>query len=416
MPTITGVSPQAFGDGRQVTVTGSGFGAFGTVTIGGLTQPVSSWTDTSVVFTAVRGTQSMGPAVLSVVGANGVSGGTAALGWSAAALLAGQSLTITTDGTYNFGVIGPTVAVYHDFSGGTAGATVGNSDPQIGAWSGNGNYSAGIYASGGRDGLSCMSIFNTAYAGTGDTRKIRAKHVTFSNTAEVFVAWATKFPGGITGSGAANTWPTASHFKQIWVSNNNGIGGGDGNDIVLFSHSGGGANATVGNDSQETAYHSTAVDLNNYNFSGWNFYQEWLKGGASPTADPSTIYACFANANTKLEQTITNKKVFAATDGVINYVHAPGWWGNVDSAESGLNPLIDDIYIASGSGAAARVLLGDASTWTACRELWIAPPTAWGSTSVTCRLPSTGGSISGMYAYLFDSSNTRINSSGLQLA
>jgi hypothetical protein len=68
MPTITGVSPQAFGDGRSVTVTGSGFGASGTVTIGGLTQTVTSWTDTAVVFTAVRGTQSMGPAVLDVVG------------------------------------------------------------------------------------------------------------------------------------------------------------------------------------------------------------------------------------------------------------------------------------------------------------------------------------------------------------
>lgn len=104
MPTISGVSPQAFGDGRSVTVTGSGFGASGTVTIGGLTQTVTSWTDTAVVFTAVRGTQSMGPAVLDVVG-----GGDGTLifgdnfdagvltGWTSYGSQNGGSITVITD-------------------------------------------------------------------------------------------------------------------------------------------------------------------------------------------------------------------------------------------------------------------------------------------------------------------------------
>lgn len=111
MPTITGVVPQAFGDGRSVTVTGSGFGTSGTVTIGGLAQNVTSWTDTTVVFTAVRGTQSMGPAVLDVVGGGGTAPNYTPLAtWSAAGGTVGSSLSNITSSiraVYSNDVAGP---------------------------------------------------------------------------------------------------------------------------------------------------------------------------------------------------------------------------------------------------------------------------------------------------------------------
>jgi hypothetical protein len=67
MPSITGVLPQAFGDGTEVVVSGTGFGVSGDVLIGGAPQLVLTWEDTEITFTAIRGNQSMGPAPLAVV-------------------------------------------------------------------------------------------------------------------------------------------------------------------------------------------------------------------------------------------------------------------------------------------------------------------------------------------------------------
>lgn len=61
---ITSVTPSAFDDGRTgIVIAGSGFGASqgsSTLTIGGQAQTVTAWSDTSITFTSVRGSNSMG--------------------------------------------------------------------------------------------------------------------------------------------------------------------------------------------------------------------------------------------------------------------------------------------------------------------------------------------------------------------
>lgn len=90
MPAITEVIPSAFGDGTHVTVYGTDFGENGAVTIGGVEQTVLSWSSTSITFAAVRGNQSMGPAIISVV-PQSVQGG--ALAASLTAVGWGQEIT-----------------------------------------------------------------------------------------------------------------------------------------------------------------------------------------------------------------------------------------------------------------------------------------------------------------------------------
>jgi hypothetical protein len=50
-PTITGISPANAPFGTQITLTGSGFGTYGTITQGGVAMQVSSWTQTSITAT-----------------------------------------------------------------------------------------------------------------------------------------------------------------------------------------------------------------------------------------------------------------------------------------------------------------------------------------------------------------------------
>lgn len=66
---ITSVDPSQIDSGESVTITGTGFGASqgsSTVKIGADTQAITTWNDTTIVFTASRGSQSMGAATLTV--------------------------------------------------------------------------------------------------------------------------------------------------------------------------------------------------------------------------------------------------------------------------------------------------------------------------------------------------------------
>lgn len=74
MPTISTINPATFDDGRNVTLTGAGFGSSqGSVLIGGVGQNVNTWSDTSITFTTVRGSQSLGACRVDVIA--GVSSG-----------------------------------------------------------------------------------------------------------------------------------------------------------------------------------------------------------------------------------------------------------------------------------------------------------------------------------------------------
>jgi hypothetical protein len=77
MPSISTITPATFDSGRSVTLTGEGFGASqGQVLIGGVAQNVNTWSDTSITFTTVRGSQSLGACRVDVVGRSGWQLGT----------------------------------------------------------------------------------------------------------------------------------------------------------------------------------------------------------------------------------------------------------------------------------------------------------------------------------------------------
>lgn len=69
-PSISGVSNASPANGSSLTITGSAFGASqgsGSVTIGGVAQTVTSWSDTSITVTVARGTNKYGTALNVVV-------------------------------------------------------------------------------------------------------------------------------------------------------------------------------------------------------------------------------------------------------------------------------------------------------------------------------------------------------------
>ncbi len=72
VPAISGISPTSAGPGEDVAITGSGFGSGGTtsdsVSVGGTSVTVKSWTDTQIVFTVPTGLLGEVPVTVTTVG------------------------------------------------------------------------------------------------------------------------------------------------------------------------------------------------------------------------------------------------------------------------------------------------------------------------------------------------------------
>lgn len=342
-------------------------------------------------------------------------GGTNVLSWIAnSGISAGQTLTIQTDGTYNFGN-GPTVLIYDDFSGGTPGANI-----PFNNWNGF-FYSRPIYDTGGRDGNTAMKIYAPGAVGTD---KIRNFYATFANVTEIFVQFST-YTGQYIGGPSANTFTSNSFWKMVWATDGLynpgtvGISGSDGNDIVLGTYVSKGL-SIVGNDT--TTGNTMSFSQNElrttekWNFSDWNTFSYWIKANTTSPAIANSIgYIGYVNKRVNTSNTVSNKVMFnPAFPAVINRIHIPGWFGNFDSNNND-NMLwkYDDVYIATGNNAAARVVLGDKNTWADCRDIWICNVSSWASNTINVQIPKTLNGISGMYLYVYDANNSLISSSGV---
>ena len=71
--------------------------------------------------------------------------------------------------------------------------------------------------------------------------------------------------------------------------------------------------------------------------------------------------------------------VTAHADDPWNILFLPGY----GRGDSNAVAFYDDVYIATGDGARARVEIGNASTYSASTNLALVTPTAWGDTSIT---------------------------------
>ena len=76
----------------------------------------------------------------------------------------------------------------------------------------------------------------------------------------------------------------------------------------------------------------------------------------------------------------------------------------------------DDVYVAVGRGAVARVELADAPTYAQAHNISVVPVTSWSAGQITAKVPPAGvGSASAWYVYVTDADGNT-NSSGFPLS
>lgn len=232
MPSITSISPDKFDSGKSVTLSGSGFGtAQGSVSIAGQAQTVTSWSDTSITFTTVRGSQSQGSCRVDVVKGSVAGAVTAALsasGWgqevSAGGTITGPAplavffdATATTSATYepfreagyhfDFGYATPTTPGTWAYSGKPKGNQIG------------GPVAAHVYETPGTYTASVRAqLPNGTYQDKFVTVVVQDPNTVYAGAATVCVSLAGNFSGAPSGATTTTTVPAtaASNTRYLF--------------------------------------------------------------------------------------------------------------------------------------------------------------------------------------------------------
>ncbi len=304
----------------------------------------------------------------------------------------GESLTIT--GT-NFGSAAPNVITFDDFETGTPGATIstGAGSAKYGQWD---------------------DAVNSAYYGTNDfvsgsqsyTSNYAASYLNYiqadfpAGTRDVFISWWLFIPVGynIPGEGTAEN----TNWKQMWLQ---GESTND-DDLVLPTRLG--SWVINGNESDPGYHNYTTIDFVK---GEWKRLWIWLKGSTTSAS---------ADGEVKLWELVDTGVVQRENDLVANNLKETGAFEKIRPNGYGrITPScitsFDDIYVASGPNAQARVEIGNASTYMASTDLTILTATSWSDTQVVATV-NLGRFSPGetAYLYVFDADGTP-NATGYEI-
>lgn len=310
----------------------------------------------------------------------------------------GNSITITGA---NFGS-GPTVVFFDDFELGTNGATLmtGAGSARVGQWavrSGDVTYSNASRVSG-----------NLAFRADMANTWLSYGEIQFGvQTTEVFYSWWKYIPAGDNWPGEGST--DGVNWKNIWIMRS----GTADNDLctpvlqdaavswVWFGNNTG--DLGTGTPSNWMSRETLTQDVKGQ----WHRNWLWLKGDPTQTGQGGWRYYVLRADGAPLIHYRDNA----------NILLSGGWWERIringygrQTANS--HPMFDDVYVARGANARARVEIGNANTYSASTDLTILVPTSWTSNSITATA-YLGRFTAGQnaYLYVFDASGVP-NSTG----
>ena len=323
----------------------------------------------------------------------------------------GESITITGSG---FGTTGPTVLLFDEFTG-TDGGVIPLDGAQVGTWTGRGGTNA-TYVADGADNTAALFV---------NALDPRSLNKTFTGTTNIFVSYRVKVPTGyhFPNAAAPGEFCPDSCWKLAWImDNSNAID----DDICIPTHSASDEWTISGNDGGITYPLGTPnrPDVGDdsgsrlwFSFTGWNRVTTWIKGGADPINDIGKVWFQAVNTEFGNKPHDFDRYVFDGDDEEgddatqeWDTFKIPGWYRSVNGVNAAYDSMTrayyDDVYLATGADAAARVEIGNASTYSACTKLAIATPTSWADTSVTATVREgsfdNGDSV---YLYVIDKDN-----------
>jgi len=312
---------------------------------------------------------------------------------------------------YQFGDLGPTYVLFDNMESGQNGEQSQLSDPIVGEW-----WRAGKEYSdeAGRSGSMSMVIGGgegaTVQFGIPDENaELELMHFT-----EIFVSWALRDMGVFPGNNSSETeFSTDSSAKDLWLMYGNrgdnydyscSQGTCNGNDVVLVTHTGSGSFKIDGNNTNSSWWLGGF-----WQFQTWNPMSTYLK--INPEDPYGPIVGAFEHISPEggyirddYEGTMMREE-HDQIPPVWDRIKFGSWYRSTE----GFRRLIDDIYIALGDGAAARVEIADAPQIEEVTRLAISTIDEWSENRLeaTIRLGDLDPEADDLYLFVVNADNER---------
>lgn len=320
----------------------------------------------------------------------------------------GSSVAITGTG---FGDNGPSIVLFDDFESGLIGQNIkiGSGSATVGVWNavGGGNntnipkYSGTYKVSGSKS----FKADHTKATSAPDDSSCAA-YATFSPTRDVYLSYWMYIP---TSSSMPCYNGASCNLKVVWLTGAGSVETGDQVVPVILDQSG-----------QPSNYWNISCNgcaSNPPEFDTGMRKGQWWRisayvHGTTSTTSRRAFWTLSPDAGKTLTANLSNisTPVFKSDSTFTNFALSPWARRCNDCAES--NAYYDDVYVATGQYARARVEIGNKSTYNSCTKLSITTPTSWSNTGITTTIRQ-GSFTSGETAYLYVvNSNGDVNSSG----
>lgn len=298
---------------------------------------------------------------------------------------------------------GPTIALFDDFNNQIVGQPVDLEKALIGKWSKSSSYSAQPKVV-EYDGGKAFQIHDTTKTGTA---KIAQIEVVFpEKQSDIFISYSVVVPEGkfFAGSSKDLTFPDVSSWKFTWITDTpNGIGSTTLFNICAPTHSGRGSFMLAGN----SVNHGWVGVSNAWSWHDKNYMSfGLLTNDLDPISGLGNVVfqltgkkyvPLVSNKNTSQIYPESNSKSF-------DRVKFPGWFGNGDT--SNFDAYYDDIYVAIGKNALARVELSNAEDIERSTINMTMPIVSWTKDKIIFQIhEQTMKKVKGSYIRLYDRKN-----------
>jgi len=294
----------------------------------------------------------------------------------------GNTLTITGCG---FGANGPTLVIYDEFElhGGASVDDEIDTTATVGSWTGGsaGGRAGGIpnYKAHPHSGShSALGVEGYDNGGSWDASPNAIVKVTAAPFHNIFWSFAVMVPDGYTfpGSTVEDAFPpSGSIWKMSWIYKTCcGV-----NDFVAYSHNNGSGHILSGNDvGGEYASNGWAFDV-------WNRFSFSYDWGPTNTGTMQIAH----NVREGIGFNDDDTAPFTLEGGTSPYemqrIEIPAWAGNNHGDWQDVRVVYDDVYVAIGDYANARVEIGDNATYKSSTRLTfvtVEDASDWGDTQI----------------------------------
>lgn len=331
-------------------------------------------------------------------------------------LVNGSAVTILGSG---FGNNGPNILVFDDFEGGADGSLIktGAGSATIGKWDeiGGGTNTApphysSLYRHSGN--LAFKSDLLKVTDGSNGTQS-RARITNLSYT-DAFVSFWNYWPA--TSSFPCASGGSACNIKMTWLFQTTA------GSVDFVNQAGQPEGYNSWSSGPYTFCNSCGINENytspraSISKGKWYRHSTWVHAtsDASSNVRVNVISPAGQGNLTNVERiNWTGKFIDSAGLSFTNFALSAWYRTCVGCAES--SPFFDDVYMAIGPSARARVEIGDASTYGNCTNLSIATVTSWSDTAVTATVrQGSFTNFNSAYIYVIDA-NGNVNQSGFRI-